>query len=91
MQLYADLENLHSLLPVEVVVTDKSSQRPFEIMKPVLVVTTVISSPSVPVTFIYNPYTMLLEFISKDYLKDMLNLLSTQLLNQLRFPAVDLM
>ena len=52
MQLYADLENLHSLLPVEVVVTDKSSQRPFEIMKPVLVVTTVISSPSVPVTFI---------------------------------------
>jgi hypothetical protein len=52
MQLYADLENIHSLLPVEVVVTDKSSQRPFEIMKPVLVVTTVISSPSVPVTFI---------------------------------------
>jgi len=42
------------------------------------------------VIFIYNPHTMLLEFMSKDYLKDMLYLLITQLLNQLRFPAVDL-
>jgi len=42
------------------------------------------------VTFIYNPHTMLLEFISKDYLKDMLYLLLAQLLNQLRFPAVEL-
>ena len=39
-------------------------------------VTAVTSLPSVPVTFIYNPYTMLLEFISKDHLKDMLNQLS---------------
>jgi hypothetical protein len=38
MQLYADLEYIHSLLPVEVVVTDKSSQAALEIMKLVLVV-----------------------------------------------------
>jgi len=51
MQLNANLEHLHGLLPVEVVVADKSSQTPFEIMKPVLVVTAVTSLPSVPVTF----------------------------------------
>ena len=51
MQLYADLEYIDGLLPVEVVVSDKSSQTPLEIMKPVLVVTAVTSLPSVPVTF----------------------------------------
>ena len=71
--LNADLENLHSLLPVEVVVADEGGDASLEIMKPVLVMTAVTSLPSVPVTFIYNPYTMLLEFISKDHLKDMLN------------------
>ena len=50
MQLNADLEYLDSLLPVEVVIGDEGSHAPFEILKPVLVVTTVISSPSVPVT-----------------------------------------
>jgi hypothetical protein len=50
MQLNTDLEYLDGLLPVEVVVADEGGQRPFEILKPVLVVTTVISSPSVPVT-----------------------------------------
>jgi hypothetical protein len=39
MKLYADLEDIHSLLPVEVVVADEGSQTPLEIMKPVLVVT----------------------------------------------------
>ena len=58
MQLNADLEYLDGLLPVEVVVADEGGQRPFEILKPVLVVTTVISSPSVPVTFIYTPYNV---------------------------------
>ena len=52
MQLYACLEDLHSLLPVEVVVADESGDAPLEIMKSVLMMTTVISSPSVPVTFI---------------------------------------
>ena len=51
VQLNADLEDLDSLLPVEVVVSDKSSQTPLEIMKPMLVVTAVTSLPSVPVTF----------------------------------------
>jgi len=50
MQQNASLEYLDGLLPVEVVVADEGGQRPFEILKPVLVVTTVISSPSVPVT-----------------------------------------
>ena len=44
MQLNADLEDLHSLLPVEVVVSDKSSQTPLEIMKLVLVVTAIATS-----------------------------------------------
>jgi hypothetical protein len=52
MKLYADLEDIHSLLPVEVVVADEGSQTPLEIMKPVLVVTAVTSLPSVPVIFI---------------------------------------
>ena len=39
---------------------------------------------------IYNLHTILLEFISKDYLKDMLYLLLAKLLNQLRPPAIDL-
>ena len=34
---------------------------------------------------------MLLEFISKDYLKDMLYLLITQLLNKFRFPNINTM
>ncbi len=50
MKLNASLEYLDSLLPAEIIVADKGGQRPFEILKPVLVVTTVISSPSVPVT-----------------------------------------
>jgi len=46
------LSTSHSLLPVEVVVTDNSSEAPLEIMKPVLVVAAVTSLPSVPVIFI---------------------------------------
>ena len=57
MKLNADLEYIDSLLPVEVVVVDESSHAPFEILKPVLMVTAVTSLPSVPVTFIYNSYT----------------------------------
>ena len=52
MLFYASLEDLDGLLPVEVVVTNEGSHAPFEIMKSVLMMTTVISSPSVPVTFI---------------------------------------
>ena len=52
MQLNAGLEYLDGLLPVEVVVGNEGSHAALEILKPVLVVTTVISSPSVPVTFI---------------------------------------
>ena len=51
MQQNASLEYLDSLLPAEIIVADKGGQRPFEIMKPVLVVTAVTSLPSVPVTF----------------------------------------
>ena len=51
MKLYADLENLDGLLPVEVVVGNESGEAALEIMKPVLVVTAVTSLPSVPVTF----------------------------------------
>ena len=36
MQLYADLEHLHGLLPIEVVVTDKGVDAALEIMKPIL-------------------------------------------------------
>ena len=50
MQLNATLEYVDSLFPVEVVISDESGDAPFKILKPVLVVTTVISSPSVPVT-----------------------------------------
>ena len=52
MQLNADLEDLHSLLPVKIIVADEISDAPFEVMKPVLVVTAVTSLPSVPVIFI---------------------------------------
>ena len=44
MQLNACLEYLDSLLPVEVVVGNKGVDAPFEIMKPVLVVTAVTTS-----------------------------------------------
>ncbi len=50
MQQNASLEYLNSLLPVEVVVANECGDAPFEILQPVLMVTTVISSPSVPVT-----------------------------------------
>ena len=56
MKLYADLEDLHSLLPVEIVVADEGGDASFEIMKPVLMMTAVTFLPSVPVTFIYNSY-----------------------------------
>ena len=51
MQQNASLEYLNSLLPVEVVVANECGDAPFEILKPVLVVTAVTSLPSVPVTF----------------------------------------
>jgi hypothetical protein len=44
VQLNACLEDLYSLLPVEVVVGDEGGEAPFEIMKPVLVVTAVTTS-----------------------------------------------
>ena len=44
MQLNACLEHIHSLLPVEVVVGDEGGEAPFEILKPVLVVTAVTTS-----------------------------------------------
>ena len=44
MQLNACLENLDSLLPVEVVVGDESGHAPLEIMKSVLMMTTVTTS-----------------------------------------------
>ena len=44
MQLYADLEYVDSLLPVEVVVADEGSHASLKILKPVLVVTTVTTS-----------------------------------------------
>ena len=44
VQLNADLEDLHCLLPVKVVIADEGVDTPFEIMKPVLVVTAVTTS-----------------------------------------------
>jgi len=44
MQLNASLEDLDSLLPVEVVVTDEGGHAPFEILQPVLMMTTVATS-----------------------------------------------
>ena len=44
MQLNTDLEYLDDLLPVEVIVTNECSHAPFEIMKSVLMVTTVTTS-----------------------------------------------
>jgi hypothetical protein len=44
MQLNADLEYIHSLLPVEVVVTNEGGDAPFKIMKPILMMTAVTAS-----------------------------------------------
>ena len=44
MQLNTDLEHLDGLLPVEVVITDEGSHTPFEILQPVLMMTTVATS-----------------------------------------------
>ena len=44
MQFYAGLENLDSLLPIEVVVTNEGSHAPLEILQPVLMMTTVATS-----------------------------------------------
>ena len=44
MQLNAGLEYLHGLLPIEVVITDESGAAPLEIMKSVLMMTTVTTS-----------------------------------------------
>ena len=44
MQLYADLEDLDSLLPVEIVVATESGDAFFEIMKSVLMMSTVTAS-----------------------------------------------
>ena len=44
MQFYAALENLDSLLSVEVIVTNEDGHAPLEIMKPVLVMTAVTPS-----------------------------------------------
>ena len=57
MQLYADLEYLHGLLPVEVVVADEGGEAPLEIMKPVLVVTTATPSLLVKVPIFVNSLT----------------------------------
>ena len=44
MQQNASLEYIDSLLPVEVVVADEGGHAPFEIMKPVLMVTAIATS-----------------------------------------------
>ena len=44
MQLYADFEDIHSLLPVKVVVADEGVDAALEIMESVLMVTTVTAS-----------------------------------------------
>ena len=44
MQLNAGLEYLDSLLPAEIIVTNECSHAPFEIMKSVLMMTTVTTS-----------------------------------------------
>ncbi len=44
MKLNAALEDLDSLLPIEVVITDEGGHAPFEILKPVLVVLAVTTS-----------------------------------------------
>ena len=44
VQLNADLEHLHSLLPVEVVVADEGVDAALEIMKSVLMVTAITAS-----------------------------------------------
>ena len=47
VQLNADLEDLDGLSPVEVVVSNEGGQAPLEIMKPVLMMTTITHS-SIP-------------------------------------------
>ena len=44
MQLNTDLEDLDGFLPVDVVVTNEGSHAPFEILKSVLMMTTVTAS-----------------------------------------------
>ena len=44
MQFYASLEDLDGFLPIKIVVTDEVGHAPFEIMKPVLMMTTVATS-----------------------------------------------
>jgi hypothetical protein len=44
MQLYADLEDLDSLLPAEVIVVDESGDAALKILKSVLMMTTVTAS-----------------------------------------------
>ena len=57
MKLYADLEDLHSLLPVEIVVADEGGDASLKIMKPVLVVTTATTSLFVEVPIFVNSLT----------------------------------
>jgi len=44
MQLNADLEDIHGLLPVEVVITNESGDAALEIMKPVLMMNAITTS-----------------------------------------------
>ena len=44
VQFYADLEDLHGFLPIKVIVADESGDAPLEILKPVLMMTTVTAS-----------------------------------------------
>jgi hypothetical protein len=44
MQLNADLEYLHGLLPIEVVIADEGGHAPFKILKSVLMMTTVTTN-----------------------------------------------
>ena len=44
MQLYADLEYVDSLLSVEIIVTNEGGDAALEILKPVLMMTTVTTS-----------------------------------------------
>jgi hypothetical protein len=44
MQLYADLEDLHRLLPVEIVVADEGGEAALEILQPIQVMSTVATS-----------------------------------------------
>jgi hypothetical protein len=44
MQFYAALEDLDSLLPIEVIVANEGGYAPLKILKPVLMMTTVTAS-----------------------------------------------